>query len=344
MEDDMVRNGVSLARRAFAAAAVALAAAPAAVEAQGTPRDPLPSWRDGAARRAILELVRAATARGGRDFVPPPDRVATFDNDGTLWVEHPFYTQFAFAVERLREMARRDPALAAREPLKAAIDGDMRGVMASGEKGLAEIVAVTHAGMSQEAFLDIVTRWLASARHPRFDRPYTQLIYQPMLEVMRLLRREGFQVWIVTGGGQEFVRAFSAPTYDVSIDRVVGSIGKTEFRLLPDGRSELFRLPAIDAVDDGPGKPVGIGRFVGRRPVIAFGNSDGDIEMLQYTTTGPGRRLGLLVHHDDAAREYAYDRDTHIGRLERGLEMVPRQGWHLVSMKGDWRRIFPWQA
>ena len=330
---------ITLARRSLMAATLALAAGSAA-EAQPAP-DPLPSWRDGPAKRAMLEAIRRAVQPGTPDFVPPAERVATFDNDGTLWVEQPLYTQFVFAIDRLREMARSDASLAARQPFKAAIDGDMRTLMAGGEHALAEIVGVTHAGMAQRAFEDIVTRWLSTARHPRFDRPYTQLIYQPMLEVMRLLRREGFAVWIVTGGGQEFVRAFSQPTYDVALDRVVGSTIRTEFRLLPDGKSELFRLPAVDAVNDGPGKPVGIGRFIGRRPVIAFGNSDGDIEMLQYTTTAPGLRLGLLVHHDDAAREYAYDRDTHIGRLDRGLALAPAAGWNVISMKDDWLRIFP---
>ena len=330
---------VTLTRRALAASALALAAAPAA-QAQPAARDPLPSWRDGPTKRAIFTLIRRAARQGTPDFVPPAERVAVFDNDGTLWVEQPIYTQFAFAIDRLREMAQRDPALTQNPILRAAIEGDMRAVMAGGERGLAEIIAVTHAGMSQDAFLGIVTQWLATARHPRFGRPYTQLIYQPMLEVMRLLRREGFAVWIVTGGGQEFVRAFSAPTYGVGLDRVVGSVGKTEFRLA-NGRSELFRLPAIEAVDDGPGKPVGIGRFIGRRPTIAFGNSDGDIEMLQYTTTGTGQRLGLLVHHDDAAREFAYDRETQIGRLDRGLTLAPAAGWKVISMKDDWLRIFP---
>jgi phosphoglycolate phosphatase-like HAD superfamily hydrolase len=329
----------TLTRRALAATALALAAAPAAL-AQPV-RDPLPSWRDGPAKRAIFTLVRRAVRAGTPDFVPRGQRVAVFDNDGTLWVEQPLYTQFIFALDRLKEMAARDPQLLQKPILKAAVDGDMRAVMAGGEKGLAEIVMTTHAGMSQEAFNGIVTRWLATARHPRFNRPFTQLIYQPMLEVMRLLRREGFAVWIVTGGGQEFVRAFSQPTYDVPLGQVVGSIGKTEFRMLPDGRSELFRLPAIEAVDDGPGKPVGIGRFIGQRPIIAFGNSDGDIEMLQFTTTGPGQRLGLLVHHDDAAREDAYDRDTHVGRLDRGLDLAPGAGWRLISMKNDWVRILP---
>jgi len=331
----------TLTRRALAASALALAAAPSASAQPARDRDPLPSWRDGAAKRAILDLVRRTTRERTPDFVPAAQRLATFDNDGTLWVEHPLYTQFIFALDRLKEMAARDPALAQRPILKAAIDGDMRAVMAGGERGLAEIIAVTHAGMSQEAFNGIVTRWFATARHPRFNRPYTQLIYQPMLEVMRLLRREGFAVWIVTGGGAEFVRAFSQPTYGVPISQVVGSTGKTEFRLLPDGKSEIFRLPAIEAVDDGPGKPVGIDRFIGRRPTIAFGNSDGDIEMLQFATTSPGARLGLFVHHDDAVREYAYDRDTHIGRLDRGLTLAPAAGWTVVSMKNDWARIFP---
>ncbi|MFC7476299.1 HAD family hydrolase [Dankookia sp. GCM10030260] len=326
----------AIGRRTLAAAALALAAAPAAAAG-----DPLPAWRDGAAKRGILDFVARTTRRGAPGYLPPAERIAVFDNDGTLWVEQPLYTQFAFALDRLRDLAGQDPGLAAREPFKAALAGDLAAVLAGGEKGLAEIVAVTHAGMSQEAFAGIVTRWLGTARHPRFDRPYTRLIYQPMLEVMRLLRRAGFEVWIVTGGGQEFVRAFSAATYDVPIRQVVGSVGKTEFRLLPEGRSELFRLPAIVAVDDGPGKPVGIGHAIGRRPALAFGNSDGDIEMLQYTTTGPGRRLGLILHHDDAVREYAYDRGSHVGRLDRGLALAPDAGWTVVSMQRDWRRIFP---
>lgn len=330
----------TLTRRALAATALALAAAPTA-EAQAV-RDPLPSWRDGPAKRAIFTAIRRAVREGTPDYVLPAERVAVFDNDGTLWVEQPLYTQFVFALDRLRELAARDPALADRPVVKAALAGDMRTVMAGGERALAEIVMVTHAGMSPEAFNSIVTQWMAAARHPRFNRPYTELIYQPMLEVMRLLRREGFSVWIVSGGGQEFVRAFSGPTYGVPISQVVGSTIRTEFRLLPDGRSELLRLPAVDAIDDGPGKPVGINRFIGRRPSMAFGNSDGDIEMLQFTTAQLRPRLGMFVHHDDGSREYAYDRDTHIGRLDRGLELAARSGWPLISMKNDWLRVFPW--
>jgi phosphoserine phosphatase len=327
-------------RRAFAAAAASLIGAGGAA-AQQPPRDPLPSWRDGPAKRSLFAAIRRTVREGTPDYVRPAERVAVFDNDGTLWVEQPLYTQFVFAIDRLKEMAGRDPALLQRPVLKAAVEGDMRTVIAGGERGLAEIIAVTHAGMSQEAFLRLVMQWLATARHPRFNRLYTELIYQPMLEVMGLLRREGFAVWIVTGGGQEFVRAFSAPTYAVPIDRVIGSVGKTEFRLGVERTSELFRLPEIEAVDDGPGKPVGIGRFIGQRPQIAFGNSDGDIEMLQYATSGRGARLGMLVHHDDAAREYAYDRDTQIGRLDRGLALTPQWGWTVVSMKNDWLRVFP---
>jgi phosphoserine phosphatase len=337
----MASDSIRLTRRALGSAFLALAAAPSEAAAQQAAADPLPSWRDGPTKRAILDTVRRITRRGGPGFVPQAERVATFDNDGTLWVEQPIYTQFVFAIDRLKELAARDPALLQHPILKAAVEGDMRAMMAGGEKGLAEILGATHAGMSQAEFLRIVTQWLATARHPRFERPYTRLIYQPMLEVMRLLRREGFAVWIVTGGGQEFVRAFSGPTYGVPIDRVVGSVIKTEFRLGADRASELFRLPEVVAVDDGPGKPVGIGRFIGQRPQIAFGNSDGDIEMLQYATTGSGTRLGLIVHHDDAAREYAYDRESHVGRLDRGLALAPQAGWRLISMKNDWLRIFP---
>lgn len=333
----------TLTRRALGAAAIALVTAEAAspAQAQGAHRDPLPSWRDGKAKRAILTAISRAVRVGTPDYVAPAERVATFDNGGTLWVEQPLYTQLVFALDRLREIAARDPALVERPILKAALAGDISTVLAGGERGLAEIVMLTHAGTSPEAFNNIFLQWLATARHPRFDRPYTQLIYQPMLEVMRLLRREGFAVWIITGGGQEFVRAFSAATYAIPINQVVGSTIKTEFRLLPDGRTELLRLPAIDAIDDGPGKPVGINRFIGRRPTMAFGNSDGDIEMLRYTTTQVPPRLGMFVHHDDAVREYAYDRGTHVGRLDRGLELAALNGWPLISIKNDWLRIFP---
>ena len=320
----------------FAAALVASEAA-----AQEAPRDPLPSWRDGPTKRAILTTIRRIARAGSPDFVPPAERVAVFDNDGTLWVEQPLYPQLAFTVERLKEVAAREPALLQRPVVKAAVEGDLATVLSSGERAMAELAAVASAGMSQVAYNRLVTQWLATTPHPRFNRPHMRLIYQPMLEVMRLLRREGFAVWIVTGGEQEFVRAFSGATYAVPIERVVGAVTLTEFRVEGRRDAELVRLPAIDGVDVGPGKPIGIGRFIGRRPQVAFGNSDGDIEMLQDATASPGARLGMLVHHDDAAREYAYDRDSHVGRLDRGLGLAREWGWPLISMKNDWLRVFP---
>lgn len=327
-------------RALIAGIAGALMAGEAAAQ-EAPPRDPLPSWRDGPAKRAILTTIRRTVRAGSPDFVPPAERVAVFDNDGTLWVEQPLYPQLALAIERLKELAGRDPALLQRPLVKAAVEGDVNTILSRGERALAELAAIASSGMSQVEFNLLVTHWLSTTQHPRLNRPHLQLIYQPMLEVIRLLRRQGFAVWIVTGGEQEFVRAFSGATYGVPIDRVVGAVTLTEFRV--DGRrdAELFRLPAIDGVDVGPGKPIGIGRFIGRRPQLAFGNSDGDIEMLQYATAAQGARLGMLVHHDDAAREYAYDRDSHVGRLDRGLGLAREWGWPLISMKNDWIRVFP---
>lgn len=338
----MTVTAIRIHRRCvLATSALSLAIAPAiAADAQASVRDPLPSWRDGPNKRAILELARAVARRGSSDYLPPEERIAVFDNDGTLWVEQPLYTQFVFAIDRLREMARRDPALAEREPMRAAIAGDLGAVMAGGEKALAEIIAVTHSGMSQAAFLDIARQWLATARHPRFDRPYTRLVYQPMLEAMAFLRARGFQTFIVSGGGVEFIRAFSEEAYGIPPWQVIGSTFDLRMSLL-DGKVNLTRMPAVDFVDDGPGKPVGIARQVGKRPVIAFGNSDGDFEMLQYTTEAPGRRLGVIVRHDDAEREYAYDKDTQVGRLSRALDAAPHRKWLVVSMRTDWAKVFP---
>ncbi|WP_431303589.1 HAD family hydrolase [Sediminicoccus sp. BL-A-41-H5] len=328
-------------RRALIAGLAAALVASEAAAQEAPPRDPLPSWRDGPVKRAILTTIRRTARAGSPDFVPPAERVAVFDNDGTLWVEQPLYPQLALSVERLKEITARDPALLQRPVVKAAVEGDLATVLSSGERALAELAALASAGMSQVQFNRLVTHWLSTTPHPRFNRPHMRLIYQPMLEVMRLLRREGFAVWIVTGGEQEFVRAFSNATYGVPIERVVGAVTLTEFRLDGARSSALYRLPAIDGVDVGPGKPIGIGRFIGRRPQIAFGNSDGDIEMLQYATSAPGARLGMLVHHDDGAREYAYDRDSHVGRLDRGLGLAQQWGWPLISMKNDWLRVFP---
>jgi phosphoglycolate phosphatase-like HAD superfamily hydrolase len=311
-----------------------------AAQAVAQPADPLPSWRDGPRRRALLDFVAAVTTPGGADFVPPAERVAVFDNDGTLWVEQPAYTQLIFILDRIRALAPANPAWPQDAVLRAAIAGDMPAVMAGGTEGLLRLAGLAQAGTSPEAFQRIAAEWLATARDPRWSRPYTALVYQPMLELLALLRAQGFTNFIVSGGGVEFVRAFSEQAYGIPPHRVVGS----SFALTPgedSGRITLTREPRVDFVDDGPGKPLGIARFIGRRPIAAFGNSDGDWHMLRYTTEGPGRRLGMIVHHDDAAREYAYDRESHVGRLARALDEAPARGWHLISMRGDWARIFP---
>jgi phosphoserine phosphatase len=302
--------------------------------------DPLPSWRDGATKRAILDFLEATTREGGPDFVAPADRLATFDNDGTLWVEQPIYTQVAFALDRVRALAPRHPDWADREPFRSVIAGDMAAVARAGEKGIAEIIAVTHTGMTPEVFRQTALDWLASARHPRFHRPYTECIYQPMLEVLALFRARGFRTCIVSGGTTEFMRPWAEQVYGVPLEQVVGTAFRLRYEMV-QGRGELLTLPQIEFIDDGPGKPAAISRILGRRPIAAFGNSDGDYEMLEYTTTGPGRRLGVIVHHDDAEREYAYDRQSHVGRLDRGLTDAERQGWRLISMRGDWARVFP---
>lgn len=301
---------------------------------------PLPSWRDTPRRRALLDFVTAVTTEGGPDFVPPPERIAVFDNDGTLWVEAPAYTQATFLFDRLRALAPANPAWQQDPMFRAALAGDMHAVAAGGMEGLARLGGAAMAGQSPEEFQRIATEWLATARDRRWNRPYTRLVYQPMLEVLALLRARGFTNFIVSGGGVEFIRAFSEATYGIPPHRVIGST----FALRSgeqEGRITLTRLPRVDFVDDGPGKPVGIARHIGRRPIAAFGNSDGDFQMLQYTTEGPGRRLAMLIHHDDAAREYAYDRESHVGRLARGLDEAAQRGWQVVSMREDWIRLFP---
>ena len=327
-----------LTRRSIGAAALALATVPAAL-AQGTP-DPLPSWRDGPRKRALLDFVGAVTTEGGPDFVRAADRVATFDNDGTLWVEQPAYTQFVFILDRIRALAPRNPAWQEDPVFRAAIAGDMRAVAAGGTAGLLKLAGAAQAGNTPEEFHAVAAQWLATARDRRWNRPYTQLVYQPMLEVLAFLRARGFATFIASGGGVEFVRAFSEEAYGIPPNQVVGST----FALRPgeqDGRVVLTREPQVDFVDDGPGKPVAIARHIGRRPIAAFGNSDGDFQMLQYATEGPGRRLGMIVHHDDAEREYAYDRESHVGQLNRALDEAPRRGWQVVSMRDDWSRVFP---
>jgi hypothetical protein len=285
--------------------------------------DPLPSWNDGPSKKAIIEFVTKVTKEGSSVFVPLVERIATFDNDGTLWVEQPMYTQLAFALDRVKALALQHPEWKEKQPFKAVLDGNLKG-MAAGLKGLVELITATHAGMTTEEFENIVKNWLATARHPRFQRPYTECVYQPMLELLGYLRANGFKTNVVTGGGVEFLRPWTKKVYGVPPEQVIGSSIKLKYEL-HNGKPVLVRLPEVDFIDDGAGKPVGIHKFVGRRPVMAFGNSDGDFEMLQWTTAGKGPRLGLIVHHTDAEREYAYDRDTHFGRLDKALNTAPKK-------------------
>jgi haloacid dehalogenase-like hydrolase len=321
----------------LAAAAFGLGGRPAFAQS-----DPLPSWNDGATKSSITDFVRAVTTAGGSEFVPVDQRIATFDNDGTLWVEQPMYVQLAFILDRVKALAPQNPGWKNQQPFKAVLDGDMKALAASGEKGLVELMAVTHAGMTTEEFVRIVSDWLSSARHPRFKRPYTELVYQPMVELLAYLRANGFTTFIVSGGGIEFMRPWTERIYGVPPDQVVGSSIKTKFQMR-SGRPILFRLPEVNFIDDGPGKPVGINEHIGRRPVAAFGNSDGDLEMLQWTTLSGGRRLGLIVHHTDAEREYAYDRQSHFGKLDKALDAAAVNKWTVVDMKKDWKRIFSFQ-
>jgi len=302
--------------------------------------DPLPSWNDGAVKTSITDFVARVTNRDGKDFVPPEQRIATFDNDGTLWVEQPIYTQIVFAMDRVRDMAAANPAWKAKQPFKAVLDRDIKALAALGETGFLKIMAATHTGITTDEFSRYVADWFAKARHPRFDQPYTALTYQPMLELMTYLRANGFKTFIVSGGGVEFMRVVTEPIYGIPPEQIVGSSGVVRFQLRPDGTPVLLKDAKIDFVDDGPGKPVGINRFIGRRPIFAYGNSDGDQQMLEWTAAGTGARFMGIVHHDDAEREYAYDRKSSVGHLDKALDEGTRRGWAITSMKKDWKRIF----
>jgi hypothetical protein len=316
---------------------------PEAASAQATTTaNPLPSWNDGATKQSILDFVAAVTREGSPDFVPPAERIATFDNDGTLWVEHPMYTQLAFALDRVKALAPQHPEWKDTQPFKAALEGDMKTLAETGEHGLMALLMATHPGMTTNEFQKIVVDWIATARDPRFKRPYTELAYLPMIELLGFLRASGFKTFIVSGGGIEFMRPWTERVYGVPPEQVVGSSIKTKFQMR-DGRPELFRLGEINFIDDNVGKPVGINEYIGRRPIAAFGNSDGDLEMLQWTTMTGGYRLGLIVHHTDAEREYAYDRDTSFGRLDKALDAAAINKWTVVDMKNDWKRIFAFE-
>jgi hypothetical protein len=340
MSDRSDDAGVS--RRQALALPLAAAAAGLLVPslAKGAAGDPLPSWNDSRSKTAILDFVARVTKDGGPDFVPLEDRIAVFDNDGTLWSEKPAYFQFFFVLARVKQLYPQHPEWENQQPFAAAVAGDMKTLAESGEKGALTLVMATHAGMTSEAFAQIVVDWITTARHPRFDRLFTDLVFQPMLEVLALLRQNGFRTYIVSGGGIEFMRPWTGKIYGIPPEQVVGSSIKTRFEM-KDGKPELMRLPEVNFIDDGPGKPVGIYQFIGRRPIFAAGNSDGDFQMLQWVTGGPGPRFGMIVHHTDEKREWAYDRQSAVGRLDKALDAAAANKWTVVDMKWDWGKIYP---
>ena len=302
--------------------------------------DPLPSWNDGPTKQSIVDFVTKVTTEGAPEFVKPEDRIATFDNDGTLWIEQPMYNQFVFALDEVKAQANEHPEWKDKEPFKSVLAGDMKAVAAMGEKGMLEIVAATHSGMTTDQFDDTVKQWLETAKHPRFKVLYTDLVYQPMLELLSYLRANGFQTFIVSGGGVEFMRNFAEKSYGIPPQQVLGSSGQTQYQMW-DASPVLVKLPKVLFIDDGPGKPVGINTFIGRRPIFAFGNSDGDKEMLEWAWACGKHCFAGLVHHTDAEREYAYDRDSHVGKLDKALTEAEGRGWTVVDMKNDWKTIFP---
>ncbi|TAJ87721.1 MAG: haloacid dehalogenase-like hydrolase [Reyranella sp.] len=329
-------------RRTFLTAMGAVAflatARPGAAQADG-----LPSWNDGPAKRSILDFIARTTTPGGPDWVPVAERIACFDNDGTLWTEQPVYFQVAFAVDRIKALAVQHPEWRTQEPFRSVLADDRAALATLGLKAIVEVIEATHAGMTTEDFAATVVDWLATARHPRFDRPYTDLVYQPMIELLALLRAHQFKTFIVSGGGIEFMRPWTERIYGIPPEQVVGTSSVTKFELRPDGMPVLMKEPKVEFIDDGPGKPVGINRFIGRRPVLAFGNSDGDQQMLEWTAAGSGARFMGLVHHTDAVREYAYDRPSPVGQLDKAWDEALRRGWTIVDMKKDWKVIYPFE-
>ncbi|MBE9564026.1 MAG: haloacid dehalogenase-like hydrolase [Proteobacteria bacterium] len=302
----------------------------------------LPSWNKSDARQAIIQFVEKVTDKGGADYVPPDERIAVFDNDGTLWSEQPVYFQLQFAIDRVHQLAPKHPEWKTQQPFKAVLDNDMDAVMASGEKGLLEIVMATHAGMTTEEFEQVVSVWLAEAKHPRFNKLYTEMVFQPMLELLGFLRANDFKTYIVSGGGIEFIRPWAQTVYGIPPEQVIGSSSKVIYKLR-EGAPVLERLPVVDFINDKAGKPVAIHKFIGRRPIAAFGNSDGDLQMLQWTDAGDGQRLMMIVHHTDKKREWAYDRKSHIGRLDEALMQAGKKGWSVIDMKQDWKRIYSFE-
>ncbi|WP_051686990.1 HAD family phosphatase [Microbulbifer sp. HZ11] len=304
-----------------------------------SPVDPLPSWNESQTKSAIIEFVSKVTRKGSPDFVEQGQRIATFDNDGTLWAEQPMYFQLFYALDQVRKMAPEHPEWKNQEPFASILNGDTSKVIASGKEGLMKIIAATHANMTTEEFASAVAQWLKTARHPKYDKPYNELVYQPMLELLDYLRANGFQTYIVSGGGVDFIRVFAEETYGIPPNQVVGSSLKARYEVR-DGKPVVIKLPEINLIDDKEGKPVGIHQHIGQRPIFVAGNSDGDYQMLEWATSGSGPRFGVLVHHTDAKREWAYDRKSHIGQLHRGLDDAGKHSWHVIDMKNDWNRVF----
>lgn len=306
------------------------------------PVDPLPSWNEGATKEAILDFVAAVCNEQSGGFVPVPDRIAVFDNDGNLWSEQPAYFQLFFAIDQVKSMAAEHPEWKIQQPFKAILEDDMKTLASHGEHGILEVVMATHAGNTDEEFKADVAQWLSEARHPRFDRAYTELVYQPMLELLSYLQESDFKIFIVSGGGIDFMRVWVEEIYGIPRDQVVGSSIRTDFVNGDDG-PQIRRLPEIDFIDDKEGKPVGIQRFIGRKPIFCSGNSDGDLQMMQYTDSNEAPSFMLYLHHTDAEREWAYDRESHIGRLDKGLDEAREKGWTVIDMKADWKVIYPFE-
>ncbi len=304
--------------------------------------DPLPSWNEGQTKRSIMNFVTRVSTKGSPDFVPAEERIATFDNDGTLWAEQPMYFQLFFAIDRVKELAPAHPEWETTEPFASLLKGELESALAGGMKSVGEIVMATHAGMTTEQFETIVKSWIATAKHPITQRPYTEMVYQPMLELLDYLRANDFKTYIVSGGGIEFMRPWTESVYGIPPEQVVGSSIKTQFEIQGDD-AVLVRLPELNFIDDKEGKPIGINLHIGRRPIAAFGNSDGDLQMLQYATGGAGARFGMIVHHTDAKREWAYDRKSSVGHLDKALDAAPANGWTVVDMTRDWATIFSFQ-
>ena len=320
--------------------ALIVAVTPLLAVASQAGEEVLPSWNEGATKQSIIEFVNRVTNEGSPDFVPPGERIATFDNDGTLWGEQPMYFQMFFALDRVKALAPQHPEWKTQEPFASLLKGDVKGALAGGERAILEIIMATHAGMTTDEFSAEVEKWLATAVHPTSKRPYTEMIYQPMLEILDYLQANGFTTYIVSGGGIEFMRPWTERVYGIPPEQVVGSSIKTKFEIR-DGEPVLIRLPELNFLDDKAGKPVAINQHIGRRPIASFGNSDGDLQMLQWTMAGDGARLAVFVHHTDAEREWAYDRESSIGHFDTGLDEATEKGWTIVDMKTDWKVVFP---